>query len=277
MASGVGLGLQVARRGRRSRRTFGLESGRSPQRHRGRRAAFGRRLQVAVAERRARGPCERSTSLVPGGLGAVRRRVAAARDSATRSARLRRPGGAADAAETPTGQHGAGAGRRSRCSRRSPMQPTQADAADARPRSRRSRRRRRSPTRRATPALRRRRRAEPTHARARADHAGRATTPVEPTTAAPSCHGARAARRPTRPRRARHAARSSSARREPARDDLRDAVAGHRDAVEAVGGLHRALLVGDDDELRAVGERRRTVRKRSMLRSSSAASTSSRM
>ena len=36
--------------------------------------------------------------------------------------------------------------------------------------------------------------------------------------------------------------------------DLRDAVAGHRHAVEAVGGLHRALLVGDDDELRAVGE-----------------------
>src|SRR5215207_1932436 len=45
-----------------------------------------------------------------------------------------------------------------------------------------------------------------------------------------------------------------SRRRQAARDHLRDAVAGHRDAVEAVGGLHRALLVRDDDELRAVGE-----------------------
>src|SRR5215207_4465222 len=45
-----------------------------------------------------------------------------------------------------------------------------------------------------------------------------------------------------------------SRRRQAARDHLRDAVAGHRDAVEAVGGLHRALLVCDDDELRAVGE-----------------------
>ena len=44
------------------------------------------------------------------------------------------------------------------------------------------------------------------------------------------------------------------ARRQPARDDLGDAVAGHRDAVQAVGRLHRALLVRDDDELRAVGE-----------------------
>src|SRR4051812_18712610 len=41
----------------------------------------------------------------------------------------------------------------------------------------------------------------------------------------------------------------------PPRDDLRDAVAGHRDAVERVGGLHRALLVRDDDELGAVAER----------------------
>ena len=31
-------------------------------------------------------------------------------------------------------------------------------------------------------------------------------------------------------------------------------VGAHRDAVERVGGLHRPLLVGDDDELRAVGE-----------------------
>ena len=41
--------------------------------------------------------------------------------------------------------------------------------------------------------------------------------------------------------------------RQPARDDLRDAVGPHRDAVEDVGGLHRALLVRDDDELRPVG------------------------
>ena len=38
------------------------------------------------------------------------------------------------------------------------------------------------------------------------------------------------------------------------RDDLGDAVAAHRHAVEDVGGLHRPLLVRDDDELRAVGE-----------------------
>ena len=37
--------------------------------------------------------------------------------------------------------------------------------------------------------------------------------------------------------------------REPPRDDLRDAVAAHRDAVQHVGGLHRALLVRDHDEL----------------------------
>src|SRR5581483_533992 len=40
---------------------------------------------------------------------------------------------------------------------------------------------------------------------------------------------------------------------EAARDDLRDAVAAHRDAVEDVGRLHRPLLVRDHDELRAVG------------------------
>ena len=38
-----------------------------------------------------------------------------------------------------------------------------------------------------------------------------------------------------------------------ARDHLRHAVAAHADAVEAVGRVHRALLVGDDDELGAVG------------------------
>ena len=42
--------------------------------------------------------------------------------------------------------------------------------------------------------------------------------------------------------------------RQAAGDDLGDAVARHRDAVQAVGRLHRALLVRDDDELRAVGE-----------------------
>ena len=41
--------------------------------------------------------------------------------------------------------------------------------------------------------------------------------------------------------------------RQPARDELRDAVAAHRHAVEHVGGLHRPLLVRDHDELRAVG------------------------
>ena len=40
--------------------------------------------------------------------------------------------------------------------------------------------------------------------------------------------------------------------RQPAGDDLGHAVAGHRHAVERVGGLHRALLVRDHDELRAV-------------------------
>ena len=38
-----------------------------------------------------------------------------------------------------------------------------------------------------------------------------------------------------------------------ARHDLRHAVGPHRHAVEDIRGLHRPLLVGDDDELRAVG------------------------
>ena len=33
-----------------------------------------------------------------------------------------------------------------------------------------------------------------------------------------------------------------------------DAAGRHRDAVEAVGGLHRALLVRDDEQLRLVAE-----------------------
>ena len=41
--------------------------------------------------------------------------------------------------------------------------------------------------------------------------------------------------------------------RQAARDDLGDAVAAHRHAVEDVRRLHRALLVRDHDELRAVG------------------------
>ena len=41
--------------------------------------------------------------------------------------------------------------------------------------------------------------------------------------------------------------------RETPRHDLRHAVGAHRHAVEDIGGLHRPLLVGDDDELRAVG------------------------
>src|SRR5438094_7061497 len=40
--------------------------------------------------------------------------------------------------------------------------------------------------------------------------------------------------------------------REAARDDLRDAVAAHRDAVQDVGGFHRSLLVRDHDELSSV-------------------------
>src|SRR5436305_1854064 len=39
---------------------------------------------------------------------------------------------------------------------------------------------------------------------------------------------------------------------QPTRDHLRDAVVAHRDPVERVGGVHRALLVRDDDELRAL-------------------------
>ena len=41
--------------------------------------------------------------------------------------------------------------------------------------------------------------------------------------------------------------------RDAARNDLRDAFLPHRHAVQRVGRLHRALLVRDDDELRAVG------------------------
>ena len=44
----------------------------------------------------------------------------------------------------------------------------------------------------------------------------------------------------------------SFARQAP-RDDLRDTVAAHCHAVEDIGGLHRLLLVGDDDELGPVG------------------------
>ena len=42
--------------------------------------------------------------------------------------------------------------------------------------------------------------------------------------------------------------------RQAPRDDLGHAVAAHRDPVEDVGGVHRPFLVGDDDELGAVGE-----------------------
>ena len=41
--------------------------------------------------------------------------------------------------------------------------------------------------------------------------------------------------------------------REAPRHDLRDAVGAHRHAVQDVGGLHRLLLVRDDDELRLLG------------------------
>src|SRR5919199_762209 len=42
-------------------------------------------------------------------------------------------------------------------------------------------------------------------------------------------------------------------RRQLARDDLRDAVAAHAHAVEAVGGVHRPLLVRHDYELGPIG------------------------
>src|SRR5205814_3171787 len=43
-------------------------------------------------------------------------------------------------------------------------------------------------------------------------------------------------------------------RPELARHDLRNAVAAHAHPVQDVRGVHSALLVGDDDELRAVGK-----------------------
>src|SRR5204863_4256823 len=46
--------------------------------------------------------------------------------------------------------------------------------------------------------------------------------------------------------------RSSRRLRQLPGDDLRDAVVAHRDAVEDVSRLHRALLVRDDDELGAL-------------------------
>ena len=48
--------------------------------------------------------------------------------------------------------------------------------------------------------------------------------------------------------------RASARPRQAARDDLGHAVAAHADPVEDVGGVHRPFLVGDDDELGAVGE-----------------------
>ena len=48
---------------------------------------------------------------------------------------------------------------------------------------------------------------------------------------------------------------SSDPGSQPLPDHLRDAVLPHRDAVEGVRDLHRALLVRDDDELRRVAER----------------------
>ena len=84
------------------------------------------------------------------------------------------------------------------------------------------------------------RRRPPTRRRRRADDAHRVGDGERPSTGR-----RRRVFMPPRPRR-------GGSRR---RDHLRDAVAGHRDAVQRVGGLHRALLVGDDDELRAVRER----------------------
>ena len=58
-------------------------------------------------------------------------------------------------------------------------------------------------------------------------------------------------RRPRLPTRRRPAAAPLAG--QAARDDLGDAVVAHRDPVQRVGRLHRALLVGDHDELRALG------------------------
>ena len=60
-------------------------------------------------------------------------------------------------------------------------------------------------------------------------------------------------------------------------DDGRDAVLAHRDAVERVGDLHRALLVRDDDELARLAQVLEVVSRRPRFASSSAASTSSMM
>src|SRR6266513_4433477 len=91
-----------------------------------------------------------------------------------------------------------------------------------------------------------------------------------PSTASSASTGAASSGNAPSPRRAETASSASPRRRErlpmaapslggfafarkPAGDDLRDAVVAHRDAVERVGGVHSALLVRDDDELRALG------------------------
>ena len=85
-------------------------------------------------------------------------------------------------------------------------------------------------------------------------------------------------RRPLRPGRAASVGgrrRRRLVAREPARDDLRDAVGAHRDAVEDVGRLHRPLLVRETMNWARSAYRAAGSRNRPMFVSSSAASTSS--
>src|SRR3989440_4951058 len=75
-------------------------------------------------------------------------------------------------------------------------------------------------------------------------------------TAAASSRGKRCACGQTREENLGHSragVRGSKIARQLTTYDLRNPVAAHRDAVEHVGCLHRALLVRDHDELRAIG------------------------
>src|SRR5674476_1679743 len=64
--------------------------------------------------------------------------------------------------------------------------------------------------------------------------------------------------RPASSQTASESARSPTSRRldvpDPLRDKRGDTVTGHRDAIQRVGNLHRALLVGDDDQLARVAQ-----------------------
>ena len=106
----------------------------------------------------------------------------------------------------------------------------------------------------------------------------RLAQPAEPAalSASSSC-SAGGASSPRKPRPSSASRRQSFDRflAEPLGDDLGDAVGAHRDAVEDVSGLDGSLLVRDDDELCAVGERPQKIDEAADIASSSAASTSS--